>query len=1109
MKKLLLILFIFPIFCFAQSPVTPSFKRKIPIDSLLGYSFPGITGTFWLPDTAWVKKHAGGNSSNKFDRNFRIAADSVHLADTIKKAPWFFVAPQLAGAIQLFQFRNSGQAMSAVGSAFTTQISTQSLNAIIGTIRHSDMTTAGLKVDTPGTVEFVMDITGKAPTIHRNYDISDGQSILTRSQSDSLYLGGGGTNLGNSDLTQTDPTRTFTIGTGSLVFTGTNGSDVNTTTIANNQFDSQITDGSTLSDIGNTALGGSIGTTDIASNNSSSLNSFGVAGGETGFSLQNVDGSSGFNRTIYSSIGPGSNPGIIIHDGKDHVALIGDEVFPISDDKQYAQYGKVDSLIAAAGSTLNFTNGLNQDGADVRLGGTLTDPTNIDVSNHFLDFTSDGVANGSILEHDINDFGVTTTATDTATRNRFISTITGSAVGIGLDNLDNINRSLAFNIDSAKGFQLLDDRFKQGIKYTHFANWLSLKDSSLVPRKYAIVLMDSVKATISGGTGTVTSITPGVGFLSHTPITTSGTMNIDTASTIAAKAYVNNFGTKAFNAATYQPLLGFTAENSVNKSNTTTLGTSTTLYPTQNAVKVYVDNSVSGITGFVPTSRTITVNGVSQDLSANRTYTITTANTDTTSTGFATRLLINNYLTKATAASTYALQTTTISAGNGLSGGGSLAANRTLSADTSVLRTVLNSYSLSGMATKLSNYGLLANPLSQFASTTSLQLLGVISDETGTGSLTFANTPTLVTPVLGVATATSINKVAITAPATSATLTIANGATLQQTGAFTLNLTATAASTPTFPTGSGTLPYLAGTNSWGGGNTFGGGLIVNTTQAMFNGGFNTSSTGGSNASNFFGVGGDTPSGNLTNAGMQLLGSTNLNARAVSNGQTTATMGAGNSSAVFVIGSSPITKAASGTHPLVAGLAVRAPVINSGSATVTNSATAFFAGSPTGATNNYTIYSIGVNRLDTLQTTQFKFGGSFGTSGQMPIINGSGALSWVTAYTGLITGTPTIVAGTGAGTSPTVSVTTNGKQLQVTVTTGTLPTGTNATIATVTLPNALSYTPLPVFSSASAATALLNGASMIYMTSTGTANVTITSGTTALTAATTYVWNIVL
>lgn len=49
------------------------------------------------------------------------------------------------------------------------------------------------------------------------------------------------------------------------------------------------------------------------------------------------------------------------------------------------------------------------------------------------------------------------------------------------------------------------------------------------------------------------------------------------------------------------------------------------------------------------------------------------------------------------------------------------------------------------------------NDLSVFAATTSAQLAGVISDETGTGTLVFATTPTLVTPILGVATGTSLS----------------------------------------------------------------------------------------------------------------------------------------------------------------------------------------------------------------------------------------------------------------------------------------------------------------------------------------------------------------
>lgn len=47
---------------------------------------------------------------------------------------------------------------------------------------------------------------------------------------------------------------------------------------------------------------------------------------------------------------------------------------------------------------------------------------------------------------------------------------------------------------------------------------------------------------------------------------------------------------------------------------------------------------------------------------------------------------------------------------------------------------------------------LVANPLSQFAATTSLQLLGVISDETGSGLLVFGTSPTLITPLLGTPT---------------------------------------------------------------------------------------------------------------------------------------------------------------------------------------------------------------------------------------------------------------------------------------------------------------------------------------------------------------------
>lgn len=103
---------------------------------------------------------------------------------------------------------------------------------------------------------------------------------------------------------------------------------------------------------------------------------------------------------------------------------------------------------------------------------------------------------------------------------------------------------------------------------------------------------------------------------------------------------------------------------------------------------------------------------------------------------------------------------------------------------------------------------LTANKLSTFAATTSSELAGVISDETGSGALVFATSPSLVTPTLGVASATSINKLAITAPATAATLTIADGKTATINN--TLTFTGTDASSVAFGTG-GTVAYTAGT----------------------------------------------------------------------------------------------------------------------------------------------------------------------------------------------------------------------------------------------------------------------------------------------------------
>ena len=94
---------------------------------------------------------------------------------------------------------------------------------------------------------------------------------------------------------------------------------------------------------------------------------------------------------------------------------------------------------------------------------------------------------------------------------------------------------------------------------------------------------------------------------------------------------------------------------------------------------------------------------------------------------------------------------------------------------------------------------------------TKLNYLTAATGTTGTvaGNIVFDVSPTLTTPVLGVATATTINKVTLTAPATSAVLTIADGKTLAlTTGNLTLIANASNSSI-TFPT-TGTVATLAG-----------------------------------------------------------------------------------------------------------------------------------------------------------------------------------------------------------------------------------------------------------------------------------------------------------
>jgi len=101
--------------------------------------------------------------------------------------------------------------------------------------------------------------------------------------------------------------------------------------------------------------------------------------------------------------------------------------------------------------------------------------------------------------------------------------------------------------------------------------------------------------------------------------------------------------------------------------------------------------------------------------------------------------------------------------------------------------------------------------------------------------------------------------------------------------------------------------------------------------------------------------------------------------------------------------------------------------------------------------------------------------------------------------------PSITAGTGAGTAPTVSVTGNGRGGQISITTGTSP-STAATIATMTYATAYSAAPSAVvITPANAATAALTSAAP-YISASNAGNFVMTSNASALTGSTAYKWN---
>lgn len=262
-----------------------------------------------------------------------------------------------------------------------------------------------------------------------------------------------------------------------------------------------------------------------------------------------------------------------------------------------------------AGTSYTFTGGLVNSSGTVGLGtGTLAANTTLSTSTH----TYSIVGGGPIGSATYSLFAVspnnTTIGSSTTTNIYSMSTnASGGSLILGHSRVSD---------GALNGFTITGSNatYSDAINYLAPASDIRYPITTL---SY-IVKADLDSALAGVGSGTVTSITPGVGFLSHTPITGIGTMNIDTASAIVSKTFAGKYLTQATAATTYQTLANLE----------TTLTNSATLYPSGSAVTTALSAKQNTLTfDSTPTSSStnpVTSGGVFTALATKLPTTITT-----------------------------------------------------------------------------------------------------------------------------------------------------------------------------------------------------------------------------------------------------------------------------------------------------------------------------------------------------------------------------------------------------------------------------------------------------------------------------------------------------
>jgi hypothetical protein len=304
-------------------------------------------------------------------------------------------------------------------------------------------------------------------------------------------------------------------------------------------------------------------------------------------------------------------------------------------------------------------------------------------------------------------------------------------------------------------------------------------------------------------------------------------VTIDTGGAGAAKAWVfKNNGDLTFPDNSNQS----TAFLGIGSYSTTNISEGTNLYYTDERAQDAVGNILgSGLfyddpTGVISNSGVLSINGTINEISVSASAgNVTIGVPDspifvTPNIGVATATSING----TTIPSSKTLVVTTDIGSTVQAYSATLAAINTLGSGTGLLKNTAGTFSYDN-----STYATTSGNLSQFAATTSSQLLGVISDETGTGALVFGTSPTFTTSVIGGAT--------FSAFATTDNLTIG-----ESTGYTNVTATNNILSGGTIETNNGTYTV---TDNYSSRNIYGNGAIANYVINIANGTYSNSGEG--------------------------------------------------------------------------------------------------------------------------------------------------------------------------------------------------------------------------------------------------------------------------